>query len=48
MTGANRELIDLDIELACKLVRHGNAPTEVPVDALPSYAAFFRYRFTRP
>ena len=53
---------NLDIELACKLVRNGNAPIEVPVnyvargfaegkkisfvrDALPSYAAFFRYRF---
>lgn len=53
---------NLDIELACKLVRNGNAPIEVPVnyvsrgfdegkkirflrDALPSYWAFFRYRF---
>jgi glycosyltransferase involved in cell wall biosynthesis len=53
---------NLDIELACKLVKNGNAPIEVPVnyvargfeegkkisfirDALPSYAAFFKYRF---
>jgi hypothetical protein len=53
---------NLDIELACKLVKNGNAPMEVPVnyvargfaegkkisfvrDALPSYAAFFKYRF---
>jgi Glycosyl transferase family 2 len=54
---------ELDIELACKLARNGNAPMEVPVnyvargfedgkkirfwrDAIPSYFAFFRYRFT--
>ncbi|MDP9149827.1 MAG: glycosyltransferase [Myxococcota bacterium] len=53
---------ELDIELACKLARNGNAPMEVPVnyvargfdegkkirfwrDALPSYAALFKYRF---
>jgi hypothetical protein len=53
---------ELDIELACKLARNGNAPMEVPVnyvargfdegkkirfwrDAIPSYAAFFKYRF---
>ncbi|MEZ4361887.1 MAG: glycosyltransferase family 2 protein [Kofleriaceae bacterium] len=53
---------ELDIELACKLARNGNAAMEVPVnyaargfedgkkirfwrDAIPSYFAFFRYRF---
>lgn len=56
------ERFNLDIELACKLVKGGNSPLEVPVnyvsrgfdegkkisfvrDALPSYWAFFRYRF---
>lgn len=53
---------NLDIELACKIVKNGYSPMEVPVnyvargfaegkkisfvrDALPSYAAFVRYRF---
>jgi hypothetical protein len=52
----------LDIELACKLARNGNAPMEIPVnyvargfehgkkirfwrDAVPPYAALFRFRF---
>lgn len=56
------EGFNFDIELACKLVKAGYAPLEVPVnyvarsyaegkkvsfvrDALPSYYAFFRYRF---
>lgn len=56
------EGFNFDIELACKLVKAGHAPLEVPVnyvarsyaegkkvsfvrDALPSYWAFFRYRF---
>ncbi len=55
---------ELDIELACKLVRNGNSPFEVPVnyvargfedgkkirfwrDAVPSYFALYRYRFTK-
>ncbi len=53
---------ELDIELACKLARNGNSPTEIPVnyiargfedgkkirfwrDAIPSYLAFFWFRF---
>ncbi len=55
---------ELDIELACQLVRNGHSPMEIPVnyvgrgfdqgkkirfwrDAIPSYAAFFKHRFSQ-
>ena len=55
---------ELDIELACQLVRNGHSPMEIPVnyvargfdegkkirfwrDAIPSYAAFFKNRFSQ-